>query len=229
MAFPVQRAARRPRGFTLVEVLVALMIMAVLAGMAWQGVAGIVRARDASDAQLQQSLRLNTVIAQWEQDLLALQETPVVPALSFDGASLRLTRHARGGLQVVVWSLRPPSSLPSPPPEGAPGGNVWLRWAGPVTTTQNDLQESWLRSQQFQGGEPGQLRVLEGLASWQLYYYRDNAWTNAQSSGNQSPGTRLVPTQVVLPTGVRLVLELAGGQARTGQLTRDVVLGPQPP
>ena len=35
------------RGFTLVEVLVALLIMAVMATMAWQGVDGIVRARSA--------------------------------------------------------------------------------------------------------------------------------------------------------------------------------------
>ena len=33
------------RGFTLVEVLVALLVMAVMAGMAWQGVDGIVRSR----------------------------------------------------------------------------------------------------------------------------------------------------------------------------------------
>ena len=66
------------RGFTLVEVLVALMIMAILAGMTWQGVAGIVRTRDASEARMQQTLRLNTVVAQWEHDLAALQETPSV-------------------------------------------------------------------------------------------------------------------------------------------------------
>ena len=56
-------------GFTLVEVLVALTLMAVLAGMAWQGVAGIARARTASDERVESTLRVNTVLAQWEQDL----------------------------------------------------------------------------------------------------------------------------------------------------------------
>jgi len=95
-------------GFTLVEVLVALLVMAVMAGMAWQGVDGIVRSRDASQVQLERTLRLNTVIAQWDQDMAAIQDSAVVPqALSCDGANVRLTRRTPTGLQVVAWSVRP--------------------------------------------------------------------------------------------------------------------------
>src|SRR5204863_5912641 len=105
---PMHRRHRpHPHGFTLVEVLVAMMIMAILAMMAWQGVDGIVRARNASQSRLEQTLRLNTVIAQWEQDLASLQESSAVPGLVFNGASLRLTRRADNGLQVVVWALYP--------------------------------------------------------------------------------------------------------------------------
>ena len=225
-------ATRHVGGFTLVEVLVALMIMAILAGMAWQGVDGIVRTRDASNAQLQQSLRLNTVMAQWEQDLASLQDTPVVPALGFDGASLRMTRRADGGLQLVVWSLRAANGLAAVPGSETLTASTWLRWAGPVVTSQAELQEQWLRSQQFQGVEAGQLRVLEGVSQWQVYYFRagDASWTNAQSSGNSAPGTTFQPTiRPRPPIGVRLVLTLAPGQARQGSLRRDVALGPQSP
>ena len=80
----------RSRGFTLVEVLVAMVIMAIMAVMAWQGVDGIVRTRNASQARLETTLRLNTVIAQWDQDLASIQETGVVsPALACDGAVVR--------------------------------------------------------------------------------------------------------------------------------------------
>ena len=88
---------RRPAGFTLVEVLVALMIMAVIATMAWQGVDAIVRSRDIAERAAAAVAAAEHLLAQWEQDLAALQDTPAVPALSFDGASLRLTRRHRRG------------------------------------------------------------------------------------------------------------------------------------
>ena len=77
----------RESGFTLVEVLVALLVMAIMAGMAWQGVDGIVRARDASRLRMEQSLRLSAVIAQWEQDLASVQDTLVAPPTQVFGWS----------------------------------------------------------------------------------------------------------------------------------------------
>lgn len=210
-------------GFTLVEVLVAMMIMAILAVMAWQGVDGIVRARDTTQARLEQTLRLNTVLAQWEQDLAAVQESTAVPGLTFDGATLRITRRAEGGLQVVTWSLYPA-------PEGSPGSD-WLRWAGPPTAFSNELQETWMRTQQFQGSEPGQLRTLGGLSQWQVYCYRGNSWSNCQSTGNlapepDQPASAPQRQRQALPSGIRLVLDFAGGGGLHGSLVRDVALGP---
>ena len=213
-------AAARNLGFTLVEVLVALLVMAVMAGMAWQGVDGIVRTRNATQARLEQALRLNTVIAQWDQDLAAIQTTGVVPkALMFDGASLRLTRRTPTGLQVVAWSLR-----------GEGEQRAWVRWAGSSVTTARELQESWLHSLQLQDNEPGALRTLTGLSGWQVYFYQrdDNGWSNAQSSGDVAPpGTSGsgVP-QRPLPKGVRVVLSFAPGTGVNGDLRRDTLVGP---
>ena len=202
------RAAAPHSGFTLVEVLVALLVMAVMAGMAWQGVDGIVRTRNATQARLELALRLNTVVAQWEQDLAAIQTTTVVPkALMFDGATLRLTRRTPSGLQVVAWSLR-----------GDGEQTAWVRWAGPSVTTSRDLQESWLHSLQLQANEPGALRTLTGLSGWQVYFYRigDNNWSNAQSSDPVSAA----------PKGVRVVLSFAPGSGVNGELRRDTLVGP---
>ncbi len=94
---------------------------------------------------------------------------------------------------------------------------VWQRWAGPAVTLRNELQESWLLSQQLQGNEPGHVNVMDGLTQWQVYFFRGNAWSNAQSSGDRAPGTTFVPLQVELPTGVRLVLEMAARPVAAGQ------------
>jgi general secretion pathway protein J len=208
------------RGFTLVELLVALFILAMLAGLSWRGVDGIVRTRDASQERLDRQLRLQTVVAQWEADLAAIQDGGVVP-LQFDGASLRLTRRTENGVQLIVWALR---------------GARWMRWAGPTATTLGELQEGWLRSQQLLGNEAGQLDALGGVAAWRLYYWRNNAWTNAQSSGDQDeeravapgPGVQQQAPQQLLPGGVRIVLEFAEGSGLAGSLIRDVALAPQP-
>lgn len=213
---------RRAAGFTLVEVLVALMVMAIMAGLAWRGIDGIVRSRDVSQARLEQSLRLNTVLAQWEQDLAAVQETPAAPALGFDGATLRITRSTATGMQVVAWSLRG---------AGEGGKGVLQRWAGPPVTTRTGLQQQWLATQQFLGNETGQLRTLEGATDWEVYFYRNNAWSNAQSSADVAPpsGPASAPSRQLLPGAVRIVLTFGEGSGFTGSLTRDFALGPQSP
>ena len=235
------------RGFTLVEVLVALVIMAVVAAMGWQGVAGMSRAREIATAASERTLRLSAVVGQWEADLAAVYDSPQVPGLSFDGASLRIARRTEDGVQLVVWSLR----------EG-----LWRRWPGPVSRRAGELQQAWLASQQLQGNEPGQLQLLDGVTDWQLYFWRGQGWSNAQSSGDlverpraaapapaasaasspdggaSAPGAPAPapapapspspvganPTRTQLPSGVRLQIDLP-----EGRILRDVMLSPAPP
>ncbi|MCY7315279.1 MAG: prepilin-type N-terminal cleavage/methylation domain-containing protein [Rubrivivax sp.] len=200
-------------GFTLVEVLVALMIMAILAGLSWQGLDAVMKARDASRESINRTTRLTTVLVQWQQDLEAIYDSGVVPALEFDGQTLRLTRRVDDGVALVAWSVR---------------GGVWQRWSSAAVQRSGALQENWLASQQFLGNEPGQLKVADGATEWQLYFFRGNAWSNAQSSAgtssnpSQPPPAGPPPVQRAdLPQGVRIVITLPAGK-----LTRDVALGP---
>ena len=210
----------RQAGFTLVEVLVALMAMAILASLSWQGLDGILRTRDATRESLDRTARLATVITQWEQDLQAVHDTGVVPALAFDGQTLRLTRRGDAGVTLVAWSVR---------------GGLWQRWIGPDFTQAGELRQGWLRSFQFLGNEPGHLLLADAATDWQIYFYRGGAWTNAQSTGDVAlarppaaaasgpdgnPAPAAAPREA-LPDAVRLVITL---DSRT--LTRDIALGP---
>lgn len=224
--------ARRPaqdRGFTLVEVLVAMLILAIMAAMAWRGVDSMARSREMAQEHLGRTLRVQSVIAQWEADLQAVVDTQTVPALGFDGATLRMTRTQPQGVQMVLWSLH---------------GNRWLRWAGPVVTTVDALQEQWMSTMQFQGQESGQLVALEGVDRWQVYCFRGATWSNCQSTGNiavtpvSSAGAASQPSPAAgasappaapvvrqaLPSGVRLRLQFLDNAGFGGPLTRDVAM-----
>ena len=200
------------RGFTLVEVLVAMLVMAILSMLTWQGLDGILRARDGSRAALDRTTRMATVVVQWEQDLQSLYETQAVPALHFDGRTVRMTRRTEGGVALVAWSVR---------------SGQWLRWVGPTFTRLMDLQESWIASQGLLGNEPGHLTLAEGASEWQIYFHRGGAWTNAQSTGDVAVAPAAAASGAAgtaieaLPTAVRMVITLDGKL-----LTRDIALGP---
>jgi len=223
MPRPDPHTQRPSGGFTLIEVLVALVVMSVLAGLSWQAVDAMVRTRQAVDQQSQRLVVLGTALAQWEQDLQQVLADAPLPALHFDGARLRVLRRVPGGVQLVVWSVR---------------NGQWQRWASAPTALEAELLQGWAQAPQLLGREPGHITLAQGVGGWQLYFFRGNAWSNAQSSGDlvnpstnpgagqpSPPGT---PTRERLPQGVRLVMNLQGASG-VGTLQRDVLVpGGQP-
>lgn len=237
---------RRPmsslRGFTLIEVLVSLLILSVLAATAWKGMDAISTARQISDDNLQQTLRLQSVMTQLDADLAQVIDTVVVPGLQYDGANLRLTRRSPAGVQVVVWTVR---------------NRRLLRWTSLETTRVGELQDAWRRSFQLLGRETGTLMALRGVDQWQVYCFRSGSLSNCQSTGNVTKTATSAAaasgaasgsasggsaagstsggnpagngfTREQLPNAIRSQLMLGEGSGQSGVLTRDIQLSPQP-
>ncbi len=220
-------------GFTLVELLVALFAMALLAVMSWRGLDGMVRARAATEARADEVLTLQIGLAQWAADLDAVIALPGMKALEWNGRVLRMTRRGTAapsdGIQVVGWTRRIVN-----------GSGTWLRWQSPPVTTRGDLDQAWLRAEQWSqnAGDDDRAREVSvtPLDDWQIFFFRDNAWTNPQSSDVTSAsivaataatvgasGTPAAAPGPNLPDGVRLVLTLPAGQSISGTITRDWV------
>lgn len=229
-------------GFTLVEVLFALAILALMAALTWRGIDGMTRAQAATDQSADSTLALQAGLTQWRADLDAIASWPIPAAgtpgnasaapltiqrsLDWNGSTLRLTRtdaiSPAAGLRVVAWTR-----------QSATGW--WLRWQSAPFTTLQAWTAAWNAAAQW-GQEAGlsgldsntgggQAVAIVRINDWQLYYFRNNAWTNPLSSAAEgAPGNTATNTMVTtLPAGIRLMLTVAPSPGIAGPLTVDWV------
>lgn len=195
----------KQRGFTLIEVLVALVLVSLMSLLAWRALDGMGRAGELTSTNEQSLQRVEVGLAQWTADLDAIMDAGVsdIQPLDFDGQRLRLTRQSsqpNAGVVVVAWTLRSTAN-----------GRVLQRYASLPNTSRAALQAAWLAADRWSktplADDANFVATLMPASSWQLFYYRDGAWSNPQSAaGVTSIGA------VALPDGVQLVLDLPGGK-----------------
>lgn len=209
---------RRHRGFTLVEVLVALGILALMAGMAWRALGGMVDATRSTQAHTDAVLTLDAALGQWNADLDALVELPFTTPLDWDARALRLTRRPAveegAGVVVVAWS------------RGERDGQTqWLRWQSKPVQSRQQWAQAWAAAAQWAQSPSEALRAQEvrlgPLQGWQIFYFRGGAWSNPLSAAGNASGTAPGSSRAPLPDGVRLILDVPAPHPLAGTLTRD--------
>jgi general secretion pathway protein J len=212
------------KGFTLIELLIAITLMAVLAGLSWRGIDGLVRTRDVTQTRVNQVAVVQTVLAQWQADLEALQTSSVsVSGLQWDGRVLRIVRRASNwradgsdpGLWVVGWTRRG---------VGNDSTGQWVRWQSPALQNVAQLKQAWTQAERWgqNRSDDDALREtpLLPLLQWQITYFRGNAWVNPLSSAG---GTNNDAANTDMPDAIRLQINLPNSTGVNGRLTLDWV------
>lgn len=226
-------SVRRLAGFTLIELMVAIVVMSMLALLSWRSIDGMVRTRTITQERADTLLRMQSALGQWVADLEAVVDTGELRPLAFNGSMLLMTRRDASetglespGIRVVAWTrLTGQANAGTGPASGQ-----WVRWQSGPIRRRDELARAWHRAEQWRaagGGIPpaesGDSRVvLIGIESWQLFYHRGQTWGNPLSAvGNEAEQADAASRE--MPNGVRLVLALPGHAGLSGTLVRDWV------
>ena len=218
---------RQKRGFTLVEVMVALAIMGIVTAMAWQGISAIMQAQKFSRSRSDEVAVMQTMLAQWGSDLDHIEFNPGaayakdIPPLQYENQVLRLLRWDDGrtdrALRVVAWAKR----LDHPGEDLKTGTGTLLRWQSPPIASAAELHEAWANALAWaQGSESTVLRATElsimPIGEWELRPFSQGQWSEDAQNILPSSGNR------VQLQGLRLVFSPAAGSVFAGgSITRD--------
>jgi len=161
-------AARRQRGFTLIEVMVSLAIFAALAAAAYTTLNGVVEASRVVNEQMTRLQAVQRTVQRMTMDFGQLTPRPVrdelgdgrLPVLRAGARSLELVELSRGG-----WSN--PLVLPRPAVQ-----RVAYR-----IEEDRLIRRQWPVMDRTLATEPAEATLLEGLRDIRIRYLSGDEWT----------------------------------------------------
>ena len=205
----VSPAAKRRAGFTLVELLVAISILAILAVLGWRGLDGIVRARIALTENMEVTRGMQLAFAQMQSDAEHLAEREVVgrrPNLQWDDNRLTLVRK--------VYNENEPSQLAVVSYRVVNGALVRRESRGTRDLAQLDaLWQAAASDAPSESAPPVTLQT--GVAAMQVLSWESNAW-------NKEPPPVVEGAQAEGPTGIQVGLT---SQGLAGPMVKYFLLG----
>jgi general secretion pathway protein J len=176
------RTHSRARGFTLVELLVAISILAIVAVLGWRGLDGIVRARMSLTQQMETTRGMQLAFAQMQSDCEHIAQRDVVdqrPYLLIGGDRLTLVREVftenqPSRLQVVAYRIV--------------NGTLMRRESQPVRDLVQ-LDALW-QAVTSDGDTNPSVALQTGVTSMQVATWVNNAWRQ----GDVDPGANTAGT-----------------------------------
>ena len=186
---------REPRGFTLIEVLAALLVLSLLALMSYRGLGAVLDARQHVTQETEKWRRVANFFARFEQDVLLAAPRPV--------------RTATG--TVAAWRGRA-DVTPEPRLEfsrfaSAEGVDTARRLAYRLNDRQEVELWSWPGLDIAPNVSPARYPVLAGVTQFELQYLNAGlVWVNVwPAAAFDPPIPRAVQVRIVLASGEEIV------------------------
>ncbi|WP_454731318.1 MULTISPECIES: PulJ/GspJ family protein [Cupriavidus] len=164
------RAQRRRGGFTLIEMVIAIALLAIVALMSWRSLTGIIRGQQGVIETMTDLREVDRMFDQMSIDLAdAVPDNDLGDgAIAFDGSRLRIVRTVLAPGQPTRWQVVRYRSA---------DGVLWRELSAPLATRAAALAA--------QTAPPAQRQALIGRAG----AIRLRGWLNATGAGTMPGGT----------------------------------------
>lgn len=178
---------RRTRGFTLLEVLIAVAVFAVVGVMAYGGLQAVLAQQAIARDNADRFRELQFAMQQVSRDLLQLNPRPVREPLG-DGYRAALYSDPRG--EVLLEFTRGGWTNPLGQPRAA------VQRVAYVLEDDLLLRRHWFVPDQTLGEEPVERELLSGVQEVRLRFFGPGGWSEAWPAGGVGADPSLRPLAV---------------------------------